>query len=51
MPPRKAGFMDLQDRIIELLLAAFDRLINLLTFGAWSRWQGSREVNCQVKDQ
>lgn len=42
--------MDIQDRIIELLLAGLDRLINLVTFGAWSRWQGAREVNAKVKE-
>lgn len=43
--------MDLQDRIIEFVLSIVDWVLNLVTFGAWSRWQGSREVNFQIKDQ
>ena len=42
--------MNLQDRFVELFLAAFDRLMNLVTFGAWSRWQGSR-VEYKIKDE
>ncbi len=37
--------MNLQDRIMELLLAAFDRFMDRLTFGAWTRVRGSVRPN------
>jgi len=42
--------MNLQDRFAELLLAAFDRLMDWVTRGTWSRWQGSHKVNLKVKE-
>jgi hypothetical protein len=43
--------MNIQDRIMEPILAAFDRLMDLITFGAWSRWQGSRVVDLVVNKE
>lgn len=33
--------MNLQDRIMETLLAALDRLLDKLSRGRWSRWHAS----------
>ncbi len=37
--------MNLKDRLVELLLAAFDRLMDWLTLGAWTRVRGSVRPN------
>ena len=37
--------MDIQDRIIELALAVFDRFMDGLTFGRWTRVRGSEIPN------
>jgi hypothetical protein len=42
--------MNLKDRITELALMWFDGLMDLVTLGKWSRWQGSRVVSFKVLD-
>lgn len=42
--------MDLQDRMMELLLAAFDRFMDWITFGAWTRVRGRVIPNIKVKE-
>lgn len=42
--------MDLQDRIVEFVLPIVDWAINFVTFGAWSRWQGTRAANYEIKE-
>lgn len=42
--------MNLQDRLAELLLTALDGLIDLITLGVWSRWQGSTVPRLKVKE-
>jgi len=37
--------MEIQDRIMELLLAAFDRFMNSLTHGLWTHVRGSEIPN------
>ncbi len=37
--------MNLQDRIMEWLLAAFDRFMDGLTFGSWTRVRGKVRPN------
>lgn len=37
--------MEIQDRIIELVLAAFDRFMDRLTFDRWTRVRGSEIPN------
>ena len=34
--------MNLQDRFMEAALSVLDGVLNVLTFGFWSRWQGER---------
>jgi len=41
--------MNVQDLIIEFLLSVLDGVLDVVTFGAWSRWQGSRVPNIKVK--
>lgn len=41
--------MNLQDRFAELILPLLDALLNVLTFGAWTRWQGARRPSLKVK--
>jgi len=36
--------MNLQDRFMEMLLSLKDRVLNALSFGWWSRWQGEKLV-------
>jgi hypothetical protein len=43
--------MNLQDRLAEYLLAKFDRLMNIFSFGAWSRVCGSHVPNIKVKEK
>lgn len=43
--------MNLKDRLVELLLAAFDRFMDVITLGAWSRWQGSFIPNLKAKEK
>ena len=43
--------MNIQDRIMETILAAFDRLMDLVTVGAWSLWQGSRVTDLIVNKE
>lgn len=38
----------MKDRIMEILLSAFDGVLNLVTLGAWIRWQGSRIPNLKI---
>jgi len=38
-----------QDRVAEALLPLLDALLNVLTLGAWVRWQGGRVPNLKVK--
>jgi hypothetical protein len=42
--------MNVRDRIMELLLAAFDRFMDRITFGAWTRVRGSVVPNIKVKE-
>ena len=43
--------MNLQERIIVMLLTAKDRLINLVTFGLWERVRGDvRWLVMKVKE-
>lgn len=42
--------MNIQDRMMELFLSAFDGVMNVVTLGAWSRWQGSRVPDLKVKE-
>ena len=43
--------MDLQDRFAELLLAAFDRFMDRITFGAWTRVRSQVIPNIKVKEK
>ena len=42
--------MNVQDRIIEIVLAAFDRLMDRITLGAWTRVRGQVIPNIKVKE-
>lgn len=42
--------MEIQDRIVELILAAFDRLMDFLTFGLWTRVRESEIPNIKIKE-
>lgn len=42
--------MDLQDRMMEWLLAALDRFMDGITLGAWTRVRGSVVPNVKVKE-
>lgn len=42
--------MNLQDRFAEWLLAAFDRFMDAVTFGAWTRVRGDVVRNVKVKE-
>jgi hypothetical protein len=41
--------MNLKDRFVCWLLAAFDRLMDTVTFGAWERVRGEVRWNIKVK--
>jgi len=41
--------MNTQDRIIETLLTALDRLLDLISLGYWSRSQGEKLVYIRRK--
>jgi hypothetical protein len=43
--------MNLKDRIMEWLLAAFDRHMDWITFGAWTRVRGQVIPNIKVRKQ
>jgi len=38
----------MKDLIIEFVLSVFDGVMDVLTLGAWTRWQGSRVPNLRV---
>lgn len=38
------------DEIIMLLLAVLDGVLDVVTRGGWSRWQGSKVANVKVKE-
>lgn len=42
--------MEIQDRIIEVVLAAFDRFMDRITRGAWTRVRGQVIPNVRVKE-
>jgi len=42
--------MNIQDRIIELLLAAFDRFMDWVTLGEWTRVCGEVIVIAKMKE-
>jgi hypothetical protein len=42
--------MNLQDRLFELLLAAFDRFMDIATFGMWTAAHGDVVPNIKVKE-
>jgi len=42
--------MNLQDRLAELFLAAFDRFMDRITFGAWTRVRSEVIPNIRVKE-
>jgi hypothetical protein len=41
--------MNLRDRFAEWFLAAFDRVMDVLTFGTWTRVRGDVVPNIKVK--
>lgn len=36
--------MNTQDRLVELWLTLVDRVLDAVTLGWWSRWQGDRRI-------
>jgi hypothetical protein len=42
--------MNLQDRIMELLLAAFDRFMDRVTGGRWTQVRGEVIPNVKIKE-
>lgn len=41
----------MSDWLIEMLLACFDGVMDLITLGYWSRWQGERRVRLYKEDE
>lgn len=41
--------MNLKDRFVEILLTAFDRLMDAVTFGLWTKVCGDVVPNVKVK--
>lgn len=42
--------MSFQDRIAEWFWATFDRVLDRVTGGGWSAWQGQRVVKVRLKE-
>lgn len=42
--------MNIQDRLAELFLPAFDWLTDRITFGGWSRWQGDKVPGLKIRE-
>jgi Cu/Ag efflux pump CusA len=42
--------MNFMDHVIEYLLRTLDGVLDVVSLGGWSRWQGSKVANVKVKE-
>jgi hypothetical protein len=43
--------MNAQDEFTIFILQVIDLFLDLISFGAWSRWQGAREIGFKAKEK